>query len=91
VAGIEIGVAPPEGERSESQALQVGDRVELITLPAGCSHGLRVGMVGTVVCADFSWGAVSTEWDERCRRPSLLRPSYLRLVARPASSGGEGA
>jgi hypothetical protein len=50
--------------------MNVGDRVELIDVPAGKQHGLRLGMIGEVVLVYLYWWLLTIEWLTRHDLPT---------------------
>jgi hypothetical protein len=76
----------------ETLDLHRGDRVELLSVPAGRENRLRVGQRGTVVVGndgvEFGWVSVMFS---RTGHPYLLAPRYLRLVGRRAPADVDDA
>jgi len=68
----------------QTDALRVGDEVELIHDLSARARVLRAGARGTVLCTDLPWHAVSVELAEAngLRRLFQLRTQHLRKVGR---------
>jgi hypothetical protein len=70
---------------TETAEYQVGDQVQLVSVPPGRSP-LKAGEQGTVVVgseAALAFGCVSVEFARPTRRVWLLHPRHLRLIERP--------
>jgi len=68
---------------------QVGDQVQLTSIPIGRAKRLKVGLVGEVVCTNQGCGWVSVCFGAVQAYPFLLAPRHLALVSRaPAEVAG---
>lgn len=61
-----------------STSYQIGDRVQLATVPPGRGKRLRVGLAGEVVSVEDGLGWCSVLFPSAGAQPYQLRPQHLR-------------